>query len=76
MSGFSTKVVELDNAGHGSVTVGPALYYGQQGATSVTNDGDDLGTVLLTQATARFVVGEVDVSGPANTEAALYFAFG
>ncbi len=76
MAGFSTKVVELDGTGHGTVNVPPALYYGQQNATGVNNDGDDLGTVLLTSATARFVVGDVHVSGAPNSEAALYFQFG
>jgi hypothetical protein len=76
MSGFATRVVKLDNTGKGVERVGPGLYFGCAGATGVQNAGDDLGTILLTPATAKFVVGEVDVEGPANAEAALYFNFG
>ncbi len=72
---ITTRVIELDNAGHGSVDVQPAWYVGASGASTVTNDGDDLGTALLTRATSRLAVGVVNVTGAANGEAALYFDF-
>lgn len=69
-----TKVIELDGSGSGSVRVTPCYYTGALGCTTVTNDGDNLGTAFLTQGTAKFVVGEVDVSGGAPSgEATAYF---
>lgn len=72
--GISTKVIELDGSGAGSVRVTPCYFVGALGCTTVSNDGDNLGTAFLTQGTARFAVGEVDVSGGSPSgEAVLYF---
>jgi hypothetical protein len=70
----TTKVIELDGAGAGSVHVSPMYFVGAAGVTHVDNHGDDLGTAFLTKKDARFVVGDVNVSGgAASGEAALYF---
>ena len=69
-----TKVVTLDADGKGHVDVAPMFYVGEKDAPTVENDGDNLGTQLLTRGTARFVVGTVSVSGGvADGECALYF---
>lgn len=69
-----TKKIDLDPSGAGSVRVLPCYYVGALGCSSVTNDGDNLGTAFLTQGSAKFVVGEVDVSGgAANGHATAYF---
>jgi hypothetical protein len=71
---ISTKVVDLDGAGAGSVHIAPGYYVGAAGVTHVENHGNDLGTALLTKKDIRFVVGDVNVSGGvASGEAALYF---
>jgi len=69
-----TKVVSLDDTGKGDITVAPMFYVGSKGAAGVTNDGDALGTALLTPSTARFVVGDIHVyGGAADGECSLYF---
>lgn len=71
---ISTKVIELDGAGAGSVHIPPCYFTGGHGFTTATNHGDNLGTALLTKATAQFVHGEIDVyGGTADGEATLFF---
>jgi hypothetical protein len=70
----TTRVVDLDGAGAGSVHIPPMYFVGASGVTHVENHGNDLGTALLTQASARFVVGPVNVSGGTpDGEASLFF---
>lgn len=72
--GIRTTVVTLDGDGAGTVHVAPMFYVGSSGDAHVLNDGDDLGTALLTRSTERFVVGDVTVTGgAAHGEAVLYF---
>jgi hypothetical protein len=77
VSGFSTVVVTLDGSGNGVAHVAPALYFGaSENAITVTNDGDSLDVEESTQGNARFVVGDIAVTGPANAEVALYLKHG
>ena len=77
---LTTKVVELDGTGAGDVNVGPMFYLGASEAVTVeagsagVADNLQLGDEWLTYGTAKFVVGNVHVSGGSpDSDLALYF---
>lgn len=74
----STRTVQLDDTGAGSVTVQPAFYCGASDSALTVEDeqGNALGATPLTRGTAKVVAGKVSVSGGTpNTEAVLFFNF-
>lgn len=70
--GVQTWLKTLDNAGNGTLFVPPMFYVGQDGCSSVQSEGADYGTANLTPSTAKFVEGQVDLVGPANTEVKVF----
>jgi hypothetical protein len=73
---LSTRVVDLDGSGAGTITVPPCFYAGADDAGTVVADyGGNVGVAPLTSGTMKVVEGQIVVTGAPNGAAALFFDF-
>jgi hypothetical protein len=72
-----SRIVHLDGSGHGTIGILPARYAGcspDDGSLTITNMGRALtSTGEVLPPAEQLVSGDIEVAGPPDSEAVLYF---